>query len=276
MVAATQSRWGIIRSGHGFRCPRRIATFLACALASVFVSRADVVFSSSFESCNGSGWNGALGSVSYSATGCQDGPCCGQQTISQGANQASVFWYKALDQNFSQIVLKASWKFPTGFTFGTDSGAAFKALILETSTGRNRMFVNFNTASDHAAHVVALVEGPNAKFLGYNQGGGPEPLLNADGQWHTVQVEWTRTVGVDAGHVRLWFDGNLHLDSPITTCNDEYGACPSFGEFKAGAYQNWTALQTQSFFLDNVSVSTTGGGAAPPNVSGVRRTDVVP
>ena len=104
------------------------------------------------------------------------------------------------------------------------------------------------------------------KVLRNNGGGriwGPtNVLITADGQWHEFVFHVYRVPGDGAGKIEAWYDGIKVLDDPdytvcTTICNTD--SWP----IKIGAYVNYGAANTQSFFVDNVTFSDTS--LAPSN-----------
>lgn len=215
------------------------------------------------------------GTVSYPTSGCRTAPACGKQQINAGGQDKHAMWYVPWGQiSTTDFYVRAAWKFPVGWLFGTGGSNQFwKAIGVEMGDSPhnvNRMFVNFNNdvANSPDAHVRALVESSwgTEHWVGYNQG-GTEPSISADGLWHTVEVHWVRAVGEDAGHVQVWFDEALFIDSPITTCNTENNGavCEQPHYLKVGFYQNWNSSSSHEYYLDDITVSDQKFGSSPSN-----------
>lgn len=243
-----------------------ISAALGLALAALPAGAA-VLFSDGFESGNASAWTWAGHSgAGISQSGCLEGSWCGSQTLQADQCDQSVFWSKDVAYSGQEFYVKASWRFPTSYSFSQSNACSqsndHKAIILETENRQNRCFLNFrdsqSVSSDGSkARVAFICEGTSENFWTY----ADSAVAENDGQWHSYELHVSRVPG--GGHVRVWQDGVLVIDEDRIICS---GDCPTLREIKIGAYTNYPPTQTQTFFVDDVTMATTpiGGGAPPP------------
>jgi len=243
-----------MNSRHGWMLPKTIGKgvfFSFILILAVPGAHGEVLFSDSFDSCDGSGWDFGSHSGTYASSGCLDGGCCGEQTLAAGTCQKAVFWSEDINYSGEELYVKAWWKFPTDFRFGGPDACGsddFKAIIIRTSTNENRCFLNFRTQTPTSAELAFICENTDQ---GWSTGSGQ--VITPDGLWHSVEVHVTRQTA--GGHVQVWFDDSKFIDTAKHICWP--GACPAVQTVKFGAYQNWESPGDQTFFLDSASISTT-------------------
>ena len=233
-------------------------------LCVVGTANADVLFSDSFESGDGSAWDFSLGTTEYVNSGCQDGTWCVKKTLNAGSCQVSVFENKILTYP-QDLWVKWYMKFPVGFSFDNqpacNTSADHKLLIVESGVPHGRCILSAYNGSGSQAQFSLNCEGTE------NNGGGriwgpTNVLITADGQWHEFVFHVYRVPGDGAGKIEAWYDGIKVLDDPDYTVCIDY--CDSVNkEIKVGAYVNYGSAVTQSFFMDNVTVADTS--LAPSN-----------
>ena len=251
---------------------RSSTSLILMVLVTATPATAQVLFSDSFESGDGSGWGWpGHNRTGYSSEGCQDGAWCGSQTPIRDKCDQSVFWAQNVSYSGQELYVKAWWKFPVGYSFQQSSACRqsndHKAIILETTTGKNRCFVNFREGwNGDSARIAFICEYTDDKW---NYGSGAR--IVADGKWHSVELHVQRVNS--GGAVQAWYDGNKFLDESLTICS---GSCPGIEEIKIGAYLNYGPLRDQTFFVDNVTVSTSrigssdgGNSPTPPHAAPV-------
>jgi hypothetical protein len=274
------------------RVPRTVAGFFVCLLLALGSQRAEaqVVFSNSFSSCDGSGWDHVLGPTSYTSEGCENG-CCGKKTLQQGMCDIDVYWGKRVAIVGTDIYVKGSWKFPTTWRFmgggwcaesNMNQSEDFKAIIYEPIDGnpnRERVFLNFRTINSNgdgestAANICFLTKD------GWSCGGSGKPI-RADGLWHDIEVFVRRVPGY--GQLKVWLDGELIVDNQqARLC--EATSCTPIVHVKVGAYPNWPSPREQGFYMDNITISTARIGdsnpepdTVPDTPANLRRTDNQP
>jgi hypothetical protein len=257
-----QSRGRILRDLSKFRT---VTAIVLTGLAIAFPGRAvaAVIFSDSFESGNGSAWGYSVKNSGYVNTGCQDGTWCGTQTARAHACDQSLFWSRGTNFGDEDVYIKMWIKFPTNWNWQKSDACTqssdFKIIIFETSNRDNRCFLNFRGGSGSgpsgSADIAFICEGTDDKWT-YGPGGE----VRADGQWHSLQVHLDRA----GDHVDVWWD-DVHIinkDDPI--CSGS--SCPRLTEIKVGAYMNWPPVQTQTFYVDNVTIATTRIGGSSPTI----------
>ncbi|MHC4397163.1 MAG: heparin lyase I family protein, partial [Planctomycetota bacterium] len=217
------------------------------------VCRGEVLFYDGFESGDSSAWTGANGDDSYVTTDPHSGNYCGKMTQTGGTDNVGMFWYK-IDAGGSggaplQCYYMGWWKFPTDWRFGPDNGPDFKAWIGDATAPDERAFLNFRGSGT----IGTLAFLTNKEGYWHYCNGAEMPC---DGQWHSVELYTDRI----NGWVKVWLDGNLCLDEAVTLGTTKWR------EVKWGAYNNSTAYQTMSFYMDDITLSSTriGGGPQPP------------
>ena len=218
-----------------------------------------VLFSDSFESGDGSAWNFHSGTTEYVNSGCQDGTWCVKKTITGGTCQVAVFEDKILTYP-QDLWVKWYVKFPVGFSFDNqpacNTSADHKLLIVEGTSTHGRCTFSAYNGSGSQAQFSANCGGTEITNNGGRIWGPTNVLLTADGQWHELVYHAYRVPGDGAGKIEAWYDGIKVLDDQDYTVCIDY--CDSVNwEIKVGAYINYGATNTQSFFIDNVTVADT-------------------
>lgn len=89
--------------------------------------------------------------------------------------------------------------------------------------------------------------------------------MPVDGQWHEYKFHIIRTFGVGAGGFEFWLDDVKSKDAcgtKQTTCPDVNNSgvpqtsCQPLQAWMVGTYRNYASLDTQYFYLDDVTLAT--------------------
>lgn len=206
-------------------------------------------------------------------SGCQAGGGCFRFHLLAGSGEQSAYVARPLASYTGQQITFAWYqKFvgqsPNPYTWNRgNSGNAneHKLLIVNNTAGsQGRLLVTIQGAGT-APVFETLVEGLDSL-------GGPvftrtnTPWPN-DGQYHKVEVQFTRAPGPTGGNVKVWLDGS---NTPVI---DQTGracaaTCGPLTDVAIGAYINQGSAATQDFYLDGISVyagpRTAQGPVTPP------------
>jgi len=185
------------------------------------------------------------------ASFCRTGSWCASHVLPGGLFQSSMMHDIQVSTAYQGKYWFAAWKFPTTFRF-QNGDIDWKAMIWEGAV--NRLYLNFRVnGSDKTRATPAFCINECLTGADWVYASGGERVMT-DGAWHSYEVYTA------SNSLKLWIDNVLEIDITNAVLTS------TVGEWKVGAYMNSTIPFTETFYLDDLGVSTVRIGATvtPP------------
>jgi hypothetical protein len=194
-----------------------------------------------------------IGPYINDASFCHSGSWCSSHALPGGLFQSSI----SHDINMKTLAYEghywhAAWRFPSTFRFQTGDND-WKAMLWEGTT--YRLYFNFRTNSNDKTRATPAFCIRNCQSAAdWVYGSGGERVMTDD-KWHTVEVYTSGSL------LQMWYDGVLEIS---TSAANLTGAVI---EWKVGAYQNGAIPFNETFYVDDIQVSTQRIGGSDPTSS---------